>query len=368
LKIITITSDNYVANTALLLESLRVWHPDIEVTVYALATGWTAAHARMLTALGAAVQVIPEVDPRRRGGALGQAVHTAFKLDVLREQTQPFVYLDSDILVLQPLDGIFQSVARDGWFSINEGTTLGVYNQGPVGALTQLAADQGQHKSFNAGVIGCIPDRHRDLFVLAQQWAGAIPWNYHGDQGLLNLAWFKLRGGLPPSADTRYNGGWRRDQRIILTQVILHFAAEGYPAPGQSKLEDQTRVWSNWPRGQKITPLTETDFWRDSQPHPWPWVNQGSQRRYRAFVAAMRARSLSLLGTPFLVVDTADQAYLLHARVLADLHRFWSRHAAPFQGLRYRATVHLGDRGVPTSRLGQFAGRWRRTLASWRPG
>ncbi len=368
MNIITVTSDSYMPCTVAFLGSLRAWHRDVPVTVYALDSGWGLEQTQALDPFNVKIRTIDEMGKTdNRGGALGGAVHNAYKLDVFLEQPEPYLFLDSDILVLKPLDWLFDYILENTWASSHEGTSLEVYNRGEISKLTQFPGPLPSGGTLNSGVIGCVPQAHNKVFALAREWASQISSNMHGDQGLINLAWYKLRGKVPENVGNEFNGGWLRDDRIKLTNTLLHFARPDYPVPPRSKQEDQSNIWAAWPKGIKLTNLTETDFWADSQPHPWDWLNQCNQRQHRQFVRAMRQRSRALIGVEWLVVENADQAYLLDGEVLDSLDNFWRKQAHRFSGLRYVPTFHMADGGEPIPRWPQRVRRWRDDLMSLIP-
>ncbi len=359
MRVLTVTSDNYVDNTCLLLSSLRRWHPDLPVVIYTLDTGWKVEDEARLTAFGAQLKRFEEHGQTgNRTSWSGGGIFNAYKLHVMHEQTEPFLFLDSDILVLRPLNRLFDQIHQQGWMTSHDGVLLGDYAQGPIATIVKVPEQDARQRGFNTGVVGCDPSRHREVLSLSCEWAGQISENFLGDQGLLNLAWYHLHRNVPANADNRYNGGWREDDRIELRNTIIHFARRNYG--GASKLRDQRRVWEQWPKDVVLTDLIDTDFWRESLPHPWPWLNQCNQRKYRGFVANMREASRSLLGTPGLFIDDADQAFLLDSQVLAEQDRWWAQHAPAFRNVPHKPTYHLPGNGRPASRLKHRFERLRR--------
>ena len=353
MRIITVTSENYVELTRQMLQSLRIWHADLPVTVYALDQGWTGQCDRRLEGLADEVHPLSEGSTRNRGARQdGQVTnYCVWKLDACRQQQEPFILLDGDMLILKPLDPILEATSRDGWFAVHEGTRLGDYAQGEVSRFITVPESDAKSTSFNTGVLGCDMKRHGEVFDLAIEWGRQVSGVWLGDQGLLNLAWYNLRGYLPTAAPTIFNGGWYTDDRLNLTQTVLHFARPSY---GGSKLADQTRIWRAWPRGVKVIDLTETDFWQQSLPHPWPWLNQANHPRHRDHVARIRRASRELTGAEYLVIPTADHAFLLDRALLRDTARFWKHHAHRFADVPYRPTYHLAEGG----RLHGAASRW----------
>ncbi len=368
MRILTITSDTYVSITALMIQSLRVWHPRIPVVVYALETGWTASHSDQLAALGVTVRIVPEPDMRHRAGAMGSAVFCVWKLSVLMEQTEPYLLLDSDTLILRPLDELLAMIERDGWMTVNEGTRLGRYFEGDITRLMPMSEAQREWPGFNTGVLGCHPDLHRDVVALAHKWSEQIGGIFLGDQGLLNLAWCHLRPAMPPSADVQFNGGWSRDHRVNLRQTIVHLAGfEGLFSPAD-KLAHQQALWSAWPRGVRLVNLTDTCFWREHLPrHPWPWLNQCDRPVHRAFVRQMRQASRALAGTPWLLVENGYQAYLVDRELLAQVDAFWAREGHAFARVRHKPTFHLNGAGGATPAWWRRIVRWRMAMRARLP-
>ena len=371
MKIITVTSDNYLPITLQLVESIRVWHPDQPFTAYALEKGWGDEHTHQLANHGVEVKVIGEPDTHNRSGANpgSGAIHCFWKLDAFLDQQEPFLYLDADILVLQPLDAVFAAIETDGWFTVQEGTKLRKYHQGPITALTGLDDDEipGDLASFNAGMMGADPARYQPVFELAKEWGDQITEIFLGDQGLQNLAYYKLHRDSPKDRGNRYNGGWTADGQVNLAQAILHFGGPKTRQAGMTKASAMQSVWKDWPKGVKLDHLTDTDFWRSSLPHPWPWLNQCNQRRYRPFVQAMRRQSRSLIGTQWLLVENQWQAYLLDRKVLNDLDRFWAQHGDRYCQLNHLPTYHLDPYGKPVSRWSNCLRRWRNEMISLIP-
>jgi len=347
LQALTLTSDNFVDSTVLMLTSLRVWHPDLPVVVYALDTGWTDEHAAKLAKLDVELRLIEEADPRHRGGADGRAIQNVHKMDIFLAQQQPYLFLDSDILVLRPLHELFERIETDGWATVREGTPLVAYWQGDITDVVELDEIPQGTPSINTGVLGCNPSKHRALFELAASWIPRISGIRSGDQGLINVAWFKKHGRIPETVGNKYNGGWLADDSIRLTNSIIHFARPNYPPPGRSKHDDQQRVWDAWPCGVELTNLTDTAFWRDSQPHPWPWTNQCNRKAYRDEVKRVRAASRDLGNPAGVVIEDAYQAYLLDAELLQSIRSWWAANAEKFEGLRVAPTYCLTTHGVP---------------------
>jgi hypothetical protein len=355
MNFITVTSDNYAQMARTMVESLRVWYPSDPVIVYALDTGWTDEHAKLFDGLNITLRILAEQgDTSFRGGASGSSVFAIFKLDAFVEQTEPFIFLDADTLVLGPLTEIIDAVTRDGWFTVHEGTTLAQSNAGEVGALSQLQGDLSKQTILNSGVLGCDPARYGDVFKLALDWGRQIKGVYQGDQGLINVAWYKLHGHIPPDHDKIYNGGWLQGDRIVLTQRVLHFARANYPAKGRRKVDDQAAIWSVWPRGVALRRVRDELFWRESLPHPWPWLNQCVSPKYAAKVRAMRDASDSIADVSWLVVDNEYEAHLLSPRVRKALNAFWREHASRFTGVPHVPTYHMAQGGKPVSAIDRF--------------
>ncbi|NJL30851.1 MAG: hypothetical protein HC898_04040 [Phycisphaerales bacterium] len=247
MRFITVTSDNYVAATARMVASLRQWHADDPVVVYALEQDWNSQLEKHFDGMQLQIRHLPEPDKRYRQGTLGQSVFARWKLDVFLDQQEPFIFLDSDTLLLRPLYELIKQTLELGWFTVNEGTTLGQYAQGDISHHVELPDHDESRSGFNTGVVGCVPEGHREVFELAAQWAAKIKGNLLGDQGLLNLAWYELHGDLPPGQSSLYNGGWHTDDTMNLSQAILHFARPNYTT--EQKLHDHHRIWEAWPRG-----------------------------------------------------------------------------------------------------------------------
>jgi hypothetical protein len=361
MQLLTVTSDNYVEITRGLLRSVRAWHPELPVAVYVLDTGWSAKYESLLTPFNVDIRVVHEHgNLGNRTSWSGGGIYNAYKLDVFLEQTQPFLFLDSDILVLRPLDRLFDHIRHHGWLTCHDGVPLGDYTQGPISKLVSIPEADAKQRGFNTGVLGCMPESGRDVLLQARQWVDQVSENFLGDQGLLNLAWWVKRGRVPPNADSRFNGGWREDDRIELRNTIVHFARRDYGGP--SKLHDQTRVWNAWPKGVALTDLIDTPFWQQSLPHPWAWLNQANQRKHRAFLRHMRAESRSLLGMRWLLIEDADHAFLLDGKVLAEQEKFWAANAASFKDVPHKPVYHLPGGGRPAS---AWSHRWDRFRRRW---
>ena len=346
MKIVTVTSDNYLSLTLMLVESdPAVSYRDLPILVYALETGWSDQLTKQLTDLGADVRVLPEPDTRFRSGAnLGSgSVHALWKLDALLEQTQPFILLDADILVLKSLAPIIEATQDDGWFTVYEGTPLRKYHQGEVTSISGLGEISEDLASFNTGVLGCDPARHRRVFEVARDWGGRISNIFLGDQGLINLAFYHEYQEVPPGRDHHFNGGWTGTGQINLAQTVLHFGGPKTRQAGTTKAGAMQSIWQSWPKGVHLVNLTDTDFWKSSLPHPWPWLNQCNQHRYRQFVRAMRRQSQSLIGTEWLLVENEWQAYLLDRKLIHWLDDFWAKHGQRFNNVPHLPTYHLED-------------------------
>ncbi|MCC5830366.1 MAG: hypothetical protein JJU36_13055 [Phycisphaeraceae bacterium] len=369
MRIVTVTSDNFLDSTCLLLESLRLWHRE-PVAVYALEQDWTEAHSARLEPFNVELHMVAEPDKRHRQGGAGRPFHALWKLDVFLAQDQPFVYLDADTLVLRSLDHVFERTARDGWFTVLEGTRVAHYNQGPIAEVTGIGPEAEQVRSFNTGVLGCDPARHRDVFAQAREWGHGVRVSgvYFGDQGLMNLAWYRLHGGtMPPDGGEAYNTGLAPGGRIKLHSAVLHFAGPHFMATKKSKAQCARDVWAAWPHGVKLVDLTETEFWRRSQPHPWAYINQVSLPRFRSKVNELRKQSHELIGTEYLLVPSADHAWLLDSEVLKETCAFWREAAGRFAELSYLPTYHLAEGGRPVSSAVHRWDRFKRTIRSCLP-
>jgi hypothetical protein len=362
MRVITVTSDNYLPQTRALLESLRVWHAAWPVTAYALATGWTAAHTATLQELGAQVEVWPEPDPGYRAGGIGTPLFPIWKLEVLAGQREPFLLLDGDCLILRPLDAPAAAVAATGWFAVHDRFPLADLHWGVLADLSGLPHPPADCPAFHAAVLGADPGRYGDVLALARQWAGQLPRPYYTDQALLNLAWHKLHGRAPADAGWAWCAPVYRGGRFDLGSAILHCAGPYVRGVAESKAQYQLRVWSHWPRGTVLRALAETDFWRGLGPLPWAWPNQRNQHRHRGFVRQARRESRSLNPIDGLIVADATQAYLLDQDVLDQLDAWWRRAAPSFQGLPHVPTYHLFEGGAPAPRA-RACRRWDDLLA-----
>ena len=338
-----------------MLESFRIWYPDMAVTVYALEIGWRDEFThRLRDDYSVTVSVLPESNQRNRGGAnIGSgAIHALWKLDAILDQDQPFLILDGDILVLKPFDDLIRIIETEGWFSVHEGTGLCDYHQGEIKTLTRFKDVPIGKGSMNTGVLGCDPARHRQVFETARRWGSQISNIFLGDQGLINLAYYEHYKTLPINRGSEYNGGWTIDGKVDLRQTILHF---GGPK-AKNKLNAQRLVWNGWPKGCCFINLVDTDFWKNTQPHPWRWLNQCNQSRHRSFVAKMRAKSRWLMdeSIDWLIVENAYQAYLLDNEVLQQINKFWRQHGSLLSKVPHKPTYHLSSNGQPTFRLGNW--------------
>ena len=371
--LVTITSANYLSQTVCMLESLRVWHPDLPVTVYALELDWSATAAAALRPFGVTVEMLRETDRRSRGDPHrnNEAVHYVWKLDVFLAQARPFLYLDSDILITRPINGALAYLTEHDWLTVNEGTPLGRYHEGQITTLVQIPESARALPSFNTGVLGCDPVRYRDVFMLARDWAHQIQAIHLGDQGLLNLAWFHLRGQMPPSGGAEFNGGVGALATVDLSHTILHFTGDRFwqylQNSGLQREQVQRAVWQAWPKGLSTMRLVDTPFWRASLPHPWTYLNQCMNPRHRATVAALREASLTLRGVSGIVVRDAYEAYLLHADILSELDAFWKHTAPRFAGLHHLPTYHLYPPGRLRSRWARHFRRCSYELRAFLP-
>ncbi len=366
-QLITVTSDNYVGHTHLMLESLRVWHGDPErypMTVYALETGWTNEHTRSLDPFDVTVKLLHEADTKHRN-ADGSTAQNTFKLDAFLDQDSPFLLIDSDILVLRPLDEALEKLLADGWFSVFDNARLETYYEGDITGLIDLPDELASARSFNSGVFGFDPVAHpeyRQTVQRAKEWAGQVRKIYTGDQALLNFAYLEQFGRVPDNSGYDFNSGLDTQGRFELGRAILHQMGPNYRVLGEDRQAVHRALWQAYPRlapGQPplMTRLDQTAFWRASLPHPWDWINQCNQRRYRKKVEQMRERSKALLDpvqidglahtqTDWLVLNSEHEAYLLDDAVLKAVEDFWQANAHRLADLKYFPTLHLDPGGV----------------------
>lgn len=373
-RTITITSTNFVPMTLLMLESFRAWHPDpnqYPVTVYALEQGWEPALEADLRRYAGSVEVLTEENTEHRKAG----VHCAFKLDAFLKQADKFLYLDSDVLVLGPLDAAWEIIGKTGWLSVTDHLTVEHYLEPHLRDLVEPKPEWAVLRSFNAGIMGADYSTKpvtRSIIETAHQWAGVAGKVTYGDQALLNLAWLKLTGGLPVHAGYRFNSGILDDGRFELGNQILHFCGGNYRRIHEDRLSAMGTVWKAWPRisGNAPAPLRNiehTPWWTNSLPHPWPWLNQCGQRQYRHKLRQMRAASLELLENrqfEWLILPTADHATLLDTQVLNAIEAFWSEHASTLSNCPHRPTANLRPQGqfVRLPRLGRLLADVRRAV------
>ncbi|MEI2415735.1 hypothetical protein V8Z80_06080 [Orrella sp. JC864] len=95
LRVISITTSNYLRHTIRLVRSVRRVHPDAEITVY----GESDELAPRLAAHGARMHILPEI------ATLG-VKRAKFYAYAHAAQQGGFIYLDGDIVVLEPLQAL----------------------------------------------------------------------------------------------------------------------------------------------------------------------------------------------------------------------------------------------------------------------
>lgn len=96
MRFITISTASYVQNTIRLIKSLKRVHPTAEIVVYAEEAGLASFYA----AYGAKLQLLPEIHEF----GVKRAKFFAY-VDAIKRGA--FVYLDADVIVLKPLDGLW---------------------------------------------------------------------------------------------------------------------------------------------------------------------------------------------------------------------------------------------------------------------
>ncbi len=369
-RVITITSDNYLQHTLLLLESLRNWHPQIDVDVYALTQGWSAEHEKALAPLRVNVHHLQEQNAGNRKYTQGAGLQTIFKLEVYRQQQRPFLYIDSDCLILRPLDRAFEIIQRIGWLARHDGYNLGDYYEGDITRQVALKPEDKTLPSLSAGIIGCDPIKFpvwHQVIERSNDWASKVSHILHGDQGLISLAFYDLCGGVPADSHREFNHWIGRDGRTDLDGTILHVLGWKHTALGSSMLEVHRKLYEAWPKDANIIDLRTTEFWQQSLPHPWPYLNQCDQPAYRNKVRQMREQSMALLNVPWLLWRDPNESYLLNPRVVRYADQFWRDNAHRLAGFPHRPTYHLGGNGKFVAHPWQSARRWYRdTLASLR--
>lgn len=347
--ILTVTSANYLGHTRLMLQSLRQWHPRALVFVYALATDWTSQESELLAPYQVIVRTVAERNVIHRSASTVQTgLHNVFKLDVLKElDSKVYLYLDGDILVLRPLTPLFDRIRQDGLALVHDHSPLSACWKGPITQRMALPDALANQRCFNSGVIGVNVIKTpiwNQVVEQAWQWGQEIDSIPFGDQSLLNLAWVHRTHQPLPHAGYAYNRGIAQGC-FELDTALLHFAGVPEIAGCRDKLELQQRIWNAWPKELRLVSLQETDFWRSSLPHPWPWPNQASQKKHRAFLKQLRLASRSLVGTQGLLIADAAQAYLLHKEVLTWSRTYWSRHASLLKDVPYAPTWDLAPGG-----------------------
>lgn len=149
MRAITITTANYVLHARRLVRTLNRQHPGLGVVVYAD----DAAVARAFEGLDARVEVLPTIASRGVKRAKFDAYARA------AAEGGGFLYLDADILVLQPLDALLEGTAfiacRD---DLRECTFIGDPTRPWVAAPELSGAGY-----FNSGVLS-IPHGFEDFF------------------------------------------------------------------------------------------------------------------------------------------------------------------------------------------------------------
>lgn len=358
MKAIALVSSAYREMTRRMFESFRVWHPDVPAVCYAIPGDWTDADTRSLNEIGVDVEIMSGPYPFPWNSKIG------WKLVALQGQTEPLLCLDTDMLVLRPLDRVFEAIEKDGWFSVLEWATLGDSYKGEITALFDLPEEARSFSTFNGGLIGYDPARYQAVYDLAFNWGTKVNFVWLWEQALANFAWYHLHGRIPPDGGHLFNGGWGADARFPLTQAILHFAGPYSPGGNDRRDSLMAELWDKWPRGERLVPLRETDFWKASLPHSWVYVNHCNQRRYRSEVKRIRQLSKELCPRSGVIVEDEYQAYLLAPEVRAALAADWAKRAPSFAGLPIRATYHLKQDGAGLTGLGQRARLLRMSLES----
>lgn len=97
MRAITITTQNYALNAVRLVRSLKRVHPECTITVYTE----SSAMREVFASLGASIHVLKEI----RELGVKRAKFTAY---AHAAQGGGFAYFDADIVVLQPLDQLFE--------------------------------------------------------------------------------------------------------------------------------------------------------------------------------------------------------------------------------------------------------------------
>ena len=151
MRIITVLSADYLEMTELFLESLRVWHPHVPVVCFAIPDGWTVEAEKQLERFDVSIELLRNDPPRK--------LRKAWKLEALATQTEPVVLMDVDMLVLRPIDLVFETVQKVGWFTVFEGTKLRDYYQGGIQTELQLHDSDLDVRTFNTGLVGYDPER-----------------------------------------------------------------------------------------------------------------------------------------------------------------------------------------------------------------
>jgi hypothetical protein len=338
MHVVTVTSDTYLESTTMLIESIRQWHPELAIVVYALSGGWTSAMTERLVGANVSLRMIREQSAADRGHA-GQ--FCSWKLAVLAEQTSPFLYLDADILVLKPLDDAVRLIRSDGWLTAHDTPMLYRYCNERVRRLVAFAPHVMRTPSFNAGVIGCDPKRHGDIFKLARSYQRHVKHVLFGDQALLNIAWSALYDAPSPDAGTTFNGGWRyrifrRDEklRFDLTQTVLHLFCV------RKKVPLQRKIWDRWPRGARFTAVSQTPFWSE-------WVRPAlaaptyCEFAERLAVARVKSGGLHPGEHEYIVARDGLEAFFLNEEVLETIGRRTDEAAGMLGDIPYLPTYHL---------------------------
>ena len=353
MRIITVLSADYLEMTELFLESLRVWHPHVPVVCYAIPDGWRPEAEKQLERFDVSIELLCNDPPRK--------LRKAWKLEALAKQTEPVVLMDVDMLVLRPIDLVFKTVQKEGWFTVFEGTKLRAYYQGEIQKHLELTDTELDVRTFNTGLVGYDPNHYGHVISTAYHYAESIDkiWGI-GDQALTNLAYYSHHRQMPSGHSFLYNGGWNvvsNGIRFNLAQAVMHFTGPAFPPRGlgyvESKLSKMRDIWSKWPTGLPLQPFSETMVWKDSLPHPWSWLNQCTQSQYREAVRRIRQASLALHGQEGIVIESAYEAYLLDPGVRKWLSQYWKHQGKRFQGLPHHATFHLRTGGRSRSPIAQ---------------
>ncbi len=218
--IATSADSNYFPALMALLRSLRATNAHIPVVVFD--GGLTPAQKVRASKFARIVKKEPALKIKGRGKFSYIGDTTLLKLEVAGLSSKKVLYLDADMVVLEPLDALFEFPEDSVGAVLEVNSVRNMFRPRHRDFLKDKIDIKWQERGFNAGLFALVPERWRDLRERASaliEAFGEDVFSKTKDQQLLNI----IFSGKVHSFPKRYNFSPFYDNAGETHPAVIHY-------------------------------------------------------------------------------------------------------------------------------------------------